>query len=151
MKLLFLTLFFLPLICSSQPVSKPEWNKTYIVYETAKIRTTDTKTKKYGPEQYKTSDIEIWTSEGSLPTFSIDIPDLYYIKKVSANSIEYKLGEDGVTTISYVCTVENKRFIHLSFSFEQYTEKPLFISLSVTDNISKGVSSLKSYMLTEVK
>lgn len=151
MKFILPVLLLLSRISFAQVPSEPLWASSYIGFETAKYRQFDDKTKKYGPDKYKTCTVVI--SNGNdipLQDVTIDLPDLFYIKSSDISYTEYKKEEDKSMTISYVVKTDIK-YAYLSIHYAPLEEHPDFINVTVTENINVKPLKTTTYMLTVFK
>ncbi|MEO6610534.1 MAG: hypothetical protein ABIT05_00295 [Chitinophagaceae bacterium] len=143
-------LCFVSSICLSQTINGPQWSSSSVGFESAKIRTLDQKTKKYGAEVYKTSYVSI-DNANSYPTFTIDIPDKFYIKSMTCNTEEYRLETLNNTIVTKYVIEDGDKWAFISFQWEVGSKTPTFITITATDNIKRKPMLTVSFMLTEFK
>lgn len=147
---LLLFLILIPSIVCSQRIKRPSWPTDNISFETAKFKTVDAKTNEYGPESYKTS--KIFISDGTINSlnFIIDIPDKFYLKDADNFSMKYAQDEENNDYITYTL-IKDDLMCAITFYFNEVSDKPTSILVTVIENIKAKVKKQNNYLLTELK
>jgi hypothetical protein len=84
---------------SGQVIVSPSWSKDPLYLEFAKASRYNEKTAKIEAEFYKTASIGI-DNTGLLPSVSIDVPDIFFIKLSTIYKIKYECLSGGEESIS---------------------------------------------------
>jgi hypothetical protein len=149
--LLALLCFVLNNTANAQIMSRPKWAQETIYFETAKIKHfTETKPVKLTVETFKTCKITINDANSISPTFTVDIPDIFYVKDAETYSTTYKI--DGILNenVQYTITKGEDLFL-LQIFFTVGLDVPDRIMVTITTNPAGKPLKAMSYILSEIK